>query len=104
VIFVVTRKASVSLLFDFLSESSGFSLSSESDPVLTFKIIEAHSAKEISIPREKPAIVIRKAVHIQDSGYKEMATMGSLMTFLIALGIFLYWLVHFELYFRKIVS
>ena len=80
-------------------ELSGLS-SHGADPILTFKVVKLHSIKRISVPREKPAIIIRKAVHIRDSGRKEMAIMGSLMFFSYALGTYLYRLViNFEIYF-----
>lgn len=56
-----------------------------------------YSVKEISIPREKPAIVVRKPVHIRDSGYKEMAIMGSVMFFFYSLATYLYWLVYSQI-------
>ena len=65
--------------------------SSKNEPIITFQVVKQHSVKEISIPRHKPVIVIRKAVHITDSGSKEKAIMGSLIATLNLLGIFLYW-------------
>ena len=72
-------------------EVSGMDSSSKNEPIITFQVVKQHSVKEISIPRHKPVTVIRKAVHITDSGSKEKAIMGSLITTLNLLGIFLYW-------------
>ena len=71
-------------------EVSGMDSSSQNEPIITFQVVKQHSVKEISIPRHKPVIVIRKAVHITDSGSKEKAIMGSLIATLNLLGIFLY--------------
>ena len=65
--------------------------SSKNEPIITFQVVKQHAVKEISIPRHKPVTVIRKAVHITDSGSKEKAIMGSLIATLNLLGIFLYW-------------
>lgn len=65
--------------------------SSKNEPIITFQVVKQHSVKEISIPRHKPVTVIRKAVHITDSGSKEKAIMGSVIATLNLLGIFLYW-------------
>lgn len=72
-------------------EVSGMDSSSKNEPIITFQVVKQHSVKEISIPRHKPVTVIRKAVHITDSGSKEKAIMGSLIATLNLLGIFLYW-------------
>ncbi|CAH3164755.1 unnamed protein product [Porites evermanni] len=73
------------------SEVSGMDSSSKNEPIITFQVVKQHAVKEISIPRHKPVTVIRKAVHITDSGSKEKAIMGSLIATLNLLGIFLYW-------------
>lgn len=65
--------------------------SSKNEPIITFQVVKQHAVKEISIPRHKPVTVIRKAVHITDSGSKEKAIMGSIIATLNLLGIFLYW-------------
>ena len=66
-------------------------ISEEGDPILTFRVIKMFSKRKLIIPRNKPAVIIRKTVFVNEPGTKESAIMASLIVFLCLLGGYLFW-------------